>query len=144
MAMDPEERRRRKAEYQRRYYRENRERYAEYDRQRRAEKSAEHREYHRAYYQANKARWRRSQWAKKYGLTPDDYDRMLAEQGGACLICALTPEAAHSDGALLHVDHCHRTGAVRGLLCRHCNLAIGQLRDDPARLARALTYLAGA
>lgn len=74
---------------------------------------------------------------KRYGLTVERYDEMVAAQGGNCLICEKPPR----DGAQLAVDHDHTTGTVRGLLCRPCNLAIGTLRDDPDAALRASMYL---
>lgn len=54
--------------------------------------------------------------AKQLGVTDDAYARLLAAQGGGCAICGATPKTRR-----LHVDHDHRTGAVRGLLCHRCN-----------------------
>lgn len=75
-------------------------------------------------------------WAnllKKFGLTPDAYGRLLAEQGGVCAICAT--------GTKFDVDHDHESGAVRGLLCRRCNLLLGNVADDSALLRAAAEYL---
>jgi hypothetical protein len=72
---------------------------------------------------------------KKYKLTQDDYDRMVADQHGRCAIC-------HSEPSVLAVDHDHATGQIRGLLCRSCNLGIGFLRDDVNLLYNAAQYLA--
>jgi hypothetical protein len=69
-----------------------------------------------------------------YQMTTDDFDALLAAQGGTCAICQTVPDR-------WHVDHDHSTGAVRGILCHLCNQGIGQLRDDPAIVARALDYL---
>jgi hypothetical protein len=66
-----------------------------------------------------------------------EYEEMLERQGGVCAICALPPEQDRK----LQVDHCHQTGKVRGLLCMKCNKGIGQLNDDPKRVAAALRYL---
>ena len=62
---------------------------------------------------------------------------MLAEQEGGCAICGEPPKTS-----ALHVDHCHDTGRVRGLLCFRCNSALGNFREDPAILTAALDYLA--
>lgn len=56
---------------------------------------------------------------KQLGLTIEDYERLLAAQGGGCAICGATPKTRRLD-----VDHDHRTGAVRGLLCHRCNRAL--------------------
>ena len=87
-----------------------------------------------AWNRANPAARRRVHLKAKYGITPEDYNSMYAEQEGRCGIC----RDAHS---LLVVDHDHETGRIRGLLCRKCNAAIGQLKDDPALLWRALAWL---
>jgi hypothetical protein len=74
----------------------------------------------------------------KYGLTQVCYDTLLKFQGGGCAICG----AKKADKARrLAVDHCHETGAVRGLLCACCNTAIGKLRDDPDLMIKAAEYV---
>lgn len=77
---------------------------------------------------------------KKYGITNDDYVQILAEQNGRCAICVQTPAV----GKWLHVDHDHRTGAVRGLLCHQCNWYLGKVDRDPAVLARLAAYAGAA
>lgn len=74
---------------------------------------------------------------RKFGLTLDDYERMLEAQGGGCCICGTPPP----EGGSLHVDHDHATGEVRGLLCFTHNNALGDFDDDPALLRSALAYL---
>ncbi len=74
---------------------------------------------------------------RQYGLTPDTYKAMLAEQGGVCAICKTAPT---SDVRLV-VDHDHVTHSVRGLLCHRCNRSLGLLRDDVLVLARAIEYI---
>lgn len=71
-----------------------------------------------------------------YGITVEDYDRMLAEQGGRCASCNDQPRGQKP----LCVDHCHETGRVRGLLCSNCNTSLGKLRDDPRRIRGLLRY----
>lgn len=77
---------------------------------------------------------------QKYGVTPEQYDALMETQGGACAIClrAFGPDR-YRDRA--HVDHCHDTGRVRGLLCPSCNTALGHLRDSVPNLERAIAYL---
>lgn len=73
---------------------------------------------------------------KQYGLTADDFHRMNEEQGGKCALCFGDP-----DSDRLFVDHCHKTGRVRGLLCRRCNFTLGYARDDAALLRRMADYV---
>lgn len=104
----------------------------------------------RAYYEANKERVKersrqhratkpRSQWAanlRRYeGMDVETWEAMLIAQSGRCAICSdpmMSP----------HVDHCHETGVVRGLLCSECNHGLGKFKDSPARLLAAADYLA--
>ena len=83
---------------------------------------------------------RRARTLSQYGLTQDDYDRMLEEQNGGCAICGCA-ESGHNATNLLLVDHCHKTNVVRGLLCSLCNLAIGRFKDDKRSLIAATFYL---
>lgn len=76
----------------------------------------------------------------KYGLTEGDYESMLAEQGGGCAVCRATT-VRQTGIKFFHVDHCHETGEVRGLLCGPCNKGLGAFSDDPALLLRAAEYL---
>lgn len=82
----------------------------------------------------------RENWLKRnYGISQEDYARMLAEQGGKCAICSL--DEANSVWGRLAVDHDHQTGKIRGLLCSPCNTGIGNFKDNVDRLNRALEYL---
>jgi hypothetical protein len=78
-------------------------------------------------------------WRRRYNITEADYAKMLDHQGGRCKVCNGPPD---KDTGLLHVDHDHITGEVRSLLCRGCNTALGNIRDDPQRAARLSDYLA--
>ncbi len=85
----------------------------------------------------------RAAWAlqlSQYGITPEQYDSMLAAQGGHCAICPRTQQE-NVKRRRLAVDHDHVTGRVRGLLCYRCNVAIGHLDDEPARARAAAEYL---
>lgn len=78
---------------------------------------------------------------KHYGLTVGQYQQMLDRQNGTCAICDGPPKGKGADRGRYHVDHCHETGKVRGLLCSSCNLAIGYLGDDARRVRRAARYI---
>jgi hypothetical protein len=77
----------------------------------------------------------------KYGLTVDELDCLIDEQGGKCAICRQPPPGVSGTAATLHVDHCHATGRVRALLCSKCNTAIGLMSDSPSLLRSAAQYL---
>ena len=76
---------------------------------------------------------------RRYGITSEDYDRMLKEQGGCCKICG-SDEPMHRT-KYFTVDHCHETGKVRGLLCHPCNVMLGQAQDNINTLEKAIDYL---
>ena len=81
---------------------------------------------------------RKTKLKRKYKLTPEQYDSMLAAQGGHCAICPCTPR---KNGKRLAVDHDHRTGRIRGLLCSDHNRALGLLGDSSQLCLRAAAYL---
>lgn len=91
---------------------------------------------------ANPEKWqehyRRINLWHKFKMTIEDYDKMLEDQNGLCLIC----ERHYSNFKLrLAVDHNHSTGKVRGLLCGSCNSGMGKLQDDVDYLQSAINYL---
>ena len=89
---------------------------------------------------------------RRYGMDIERLEHMLRAQGGACAICRRPwercprPKMTHLDqGLFLHylfVDHDHRTGAVRGLLCNACNTAIGLFEERAERFVAAIEYIA--
>lgn len=74
-----------------------------------------------------------------YGLTVEDYQKLLVKQNNCCAICKTTDWGKPSPS----IDHCHTTGKVRGLLCNNCNRAIGLLKDNKEVLKNAIKYLKG-
>lgn len=75
----------------------------------------------------------------KYGMTQDDYDAILVAQDGACAICGTSEPGGGN--AYFHIDHDHETGAIRGLLCKSCNLGIGHARESVDILMAMAAYL---
>lgn len=133
----------------------------EFDRQRRSRDGLQPRcracmkEVNRAWYERNKEKmsalskaWaannpekakaarRKGHLKKAYCLTPEDVQRMRAEQNNECAGCGTT-----FNGSTPHVDHDHETGAVRGLLCGPCNKALGMALESPERLLGLVRYL---
>jgi hypothetical protein len=86
---------------------------------------------------ANRRRQRECSY-RKFGAAVEDYDRLFIEQEGCCAICGHKPELGE---AILQFDHDHEGITHRGLLCHHCNAALGHMADDPARLRAAADYL---
>ena len=80
-----------------------------------------------------------------YGLDWETYTAMYEKQKGGCAICK-TPiglYGAEGQAPVLHVDHCHETEKVRGLLCRTCNVGLGHFKDNATVLRLAAEYLEG-
>jgi hypothetical protein len=80
---------------------------------------------------------------RTFGITLDQYNSMLEQQRGLCAICFHPEKCKSISGGqkALSVDHCHKSGIVRGLLCDRCNRGMGLLRDDPSVLKNAINYL---
>lgn len=97
----------------------------------------------KASYEANRESellQRRASKIKSYGITPDQFEVMLKEQGGTCAICHTDKPTLNGKGSF-RIDHCHTTGKVRGLLCNKCNAGLGMFSDKIEMLNRAIAYL---
>jgi hypothetical protein len=86
---------------------------------------------------ALKAKSKEQRVRREYGLTLEDVAVMQAAQGGRCAICDRLP----SKGNRMHIDHCHSSGVVRGLLCRSCNMYLGTIEARAAQIPAFLNYL---
>ncbi len=75
---------------------------------------------------------------KRYGLLLGEFEKILDSQGGRCAICNKDLDV---DRRNRHLDHCHETGAIRGILCRGCNNGLGSFQDNPEILEKAAIYL---
>lgn len=132
-------------------YAENPEKFRERSRNYRKNNSEKVRAYNQKYRENNreKARAQRKKWRAEnpskarsirlkgeYGITLEEYQRRFEEQGGVCAICRKPP-----DKKPLAVDHCHKTGRVRGLLHVRCNSGLGMYDDNPEALRAAAAYL---
>lgn len=78
--------------------------------------------------------------ARKYGITPAWFEQQMREQGDACATCAKLFDWDDKQ-TKPHIDHCHATGKVRGLLCNRCNSILGLVADSPERLLSLAEYL---
>jgi len=85
--------------------------------------------------------YRNAELQRRYGITQQDYEVMIAEQNNQCAICNTTePGGRHNRGYFV-VDHCHTTGKVRKLLCNNCNTALGLVGDNTHILQSMIEYL---
>lgn len=101
-------------------------------------------DYQKQYRGANLRKAWDSNLRKYYGITADEYERMHDAQSGECAICSgaeLTADPKTGRVRRLAVDHCHDTGAVRGLLCSGCNNGLGAFKDRIDLLEKGLRYL---
>lgn len=88
---------------------------------------------------------RDSVYQRKYGISLSEYHRLFDKQKGVCRICGAADPGGHgSKNKRFYVDHCHKTGIVRGLLCHHCNVGLGSFKDDVGILTKAIEYLSKA
>lgn len=83
---------------------------------------------------------RKSKLKTKYGLTQAQVDEMTVSQNGLCAICKSLPSGTYAN-AKLHIDHCHKTGMVRALLCSKCNTALGLVGESVEILHMMIYYL---
>jgi hypothetical protein len=74
---------------------------------------------------------------KNYGITLEEKKKMLNGQRNKCKICL----QEFNDKVVSCVDHCHTMGNIRGLLCRQCNIGLGNFQDNPLALIKAAEYL---
>lgn len=99
----------------------------------------------KAYYAANPEKLRdkakKYQLKSKYGLSEKDLAYMLEASDHRCEICNTSVEYGRISLGAAHIDHCHETGKVRGVLCSQCNLGLGHFRDDVTYLENAISYL---
>ena len=79
---------------------------------------------------------------KAYGITLDEYNKLLSKQKNKCSICEIDNNGKYRNKArAFAVDHCHNTNKIRGLLCSDCNIAICLLKDNTKYLQSAINYL---
>lgn len=98
-------------------------------------------DYRKQYYSRPdvKLRHRLTRVKREFGLEPEEYLKMFEEQNHKCFICGNEETSVKNKN--LSVDHCHKTGKIRALLCNRCNTGIGQFEDNPELLLKAFNYL---
>lgn len=119
--MTPEQKKEKQKKYVSEYRKNNIEKIREYDKLRRTPEKN-----------------RRNNLKHNFNITLEDYNNLLESQNGKCAICW---KDKSDFGKSLAIDHCHKTNVIRGILCFHCNSAIGKFKDDCGLLKRAIEYL---
>lgn len=102
--------------------------------------------YHKEHYNKPEVREkaRDNMLKRTYGISLEDYNTILENQGGTCAICdkyILTQDPNASVPSSMPLDHCHNTGRIRGILCTNCNHLLGKAKDDVELLKEAIEYL---
>ena len=131
-------------EYKRNWYQKNKSKCIEQARNSRIRRRKEGRDW----YQLNKDKVRlynqNHKFKTNYGLTLEEYNVLFEIQQGVCAICE-KPETAHDERVnkprFLSVDHNHRTGKIRGLLCGKCNTALGSLKENTDTMSKMILYV---
>ena len=86
-----------------------------------------------------KRAWTSNAYKSRYGITLENYEEMLEKQDFSCAICKIK----ENNGKRFDVDHDHRTGEIRGLLCHKCNKALGLMNDNTLLFHNSIKYLNG-
>jgi hypothetical protein len=95
----------------------------------------EHKEYFREYAKKHSLKLYLGKIKRQYGLSAESYFKLLEHQKSKCAVCRKKPSSR------LHVDHDHKTGKIRGLLCSGCNFTLGQMKDKTKHLQSLITYI---
>ena len=115
----------------------------EYNRRWRENNKERLKELRRSWYEKNKDRpdYKENNYIsgikKRYGITIGEVTQLLSKQSNKCAICGNTFVIRKNT----HIDHCHTTGKVRGILCEGCNIGLGVFKDDTSLLQKAINYL---
>jgi len=95
----------------------------------------------RGYYHSDKDSYKWRNIKSMYNLTKEDFFDLFEKQDGKCALCNRVFETLTQRD--LHIDHCHETNKIRGLLCMKCNVGLGMLGDNEEGLLKAMAYIRG-
>lgn len=85
-------------------------------------------------YLRSKVQLKNERYLRNYGITLKDFNDLLEKQNNECLIC-------QEKNKRFHLDHCHKTGKIRGILCAQCNTGIGLFKENVEYLTNAIRYI---
>jgi hypothetical protein len=129
--------------YQKEYYLKNKDKIKQHIKEK--SQTEEFKEKRRAFNKARKEKNRNIYYKKRYGIDLQEYNQLLISQNNKCAICKIDEnEIKHGRNTYFAVDHCHKTGKVRGLLCYKCNSVLGFVNDNIDNLVNAIKYLENA
>ena len=94
---------------------------------------------HNEYGMYDKDRYSKHTKYNRYGITLDIYNSLLDKQNGLCAICFI--DLSKIETNKVHIDHCHDTNVVRGILCAWCNVGLGYFKDNETNLTNAAMYI---
>jgi len=126
------------AERHRRWSERNQEHLRRYQKAWRAKNRERVRAYSRKHYKYDPVKAREKQLRRNFGITLAKYESMRLAQRDTCALCSAAKPGGRGGW---HVDHDHKTGKVRQLLCQNCNIGLGSFQDSPALLVKAARYL---
>lgn len=95
----------------------------------------------RGYYNKDKEIYKWRSRFNRLGVTKEDFLRLIEIQNNKCKLCEKSFQGLFGNDC--HVDHCHETGKIRGLLCMPCNVGLGMLGDNEKGISKALAYVKG-
>lgn len=121
------------------YLRENKERIDAKGREWRSKNREHLRSYMHQWHLKNREKRRKQDRLRRLGITAEQFERKLSEQGGVCGLCFLPFSDKLTEAP--RADHDHATGEFRGVLHRHCNLGLGIFNDDIGLFEKAIAYL---
>lgn len=128
-----------RTEYNREWRARNREHVNAGQRQARAKHPERYKGYDKKYYDKKTPEQITAEVRKKmYGIDASDWEKLFNKQGRCCAICKATEPGGNRPW---HTDHCHKTGPVRGILCKRCNMVLGFVKDDVELLKKLVAYL---
>lgn len=131
-------------EYKKKWYQANREKVRQQQKEYYFKNAERLRKKAKKWRKNNKEAKKNSELQNKYGISVEQFNVMLVEQNGVCAICEQVEQSIDprtNTVRTLAVDHCHVTGRIRGLLCSHCNRAVGLLKENIKVMKSMISYL---
>lgn len=124
--------------YKKKYRENNKDKILAYSKQYELKNKVERTKYYQGWKLRNPSHRRNRHLRTKWNMTNDEFESMAMNQNLCCAICGIHESNLNQS---LSIDHCHATGKIRALLCRHCNLGIGFFKENVKSLEKAIEYI---